>query len=93
MYDICMACMLSVYVPYISGIALLAFCFICIFMNLIANAASVVAPAGASCHKDKCTNCEVWQALSLTLSLWISKVVLADDFVVVAEYFNLADSQ
>lgn len=32
-------------------------------------------------------------ALPLALSLWISKVVLADDVVVVAEYFNLADSQ
>lgn len=59
----------AVYVPYISGIALLAFCFICIFMNLIANAASVVAPAGASCHKDKCTDCEVWQAPPLFHSL------------------------
>lgn len=62
----------AVYVPYISGIALLAFCFICIFMNLIANAASVVAPAGASYHKDKCTDCEVWQAPSRSPSRSLS---------------------
>lgn len=65
-------------------------------MNLIANSAFVVASAGVqaatriNAQTVKC--CSL--SLSLSLFMCISKVVLADDVVVVlAEYFNLADSQ
>lgn len=76
-----MCCIYTIYKVCISA-GLLAFCFICIFMNLIANAAAA-AFAGVSCaskcHRDKCTNCQTDCSLSV--------------FVAVAEYFNLADFQ